>query len=212
MKLGERVLDAGCGNGSSAVLLARKFGAEVVGVNLSASQIYRARRLAHREGATHLLSFERRDFSATDLPDESFDMVWAVENVCHSAEKHAFLAEAQRLLKPGGRVVAAGLFRFAKAFGDEEEHLLKLWLSGWARPISPPAKDSWRRPAGLVSKRRVSATRRPRCGPPMRSLRRRAILGLPAAKALRVLGLCDEGQLAAVRSGLLQFEALGRGL
>lgn len=42
------MLDAGCGAGSGAVLLAKEFGAEVVGLNLSTSKVYRPRRLVHR--------------------------------------------------------------------------------------------------------------------------------------------------------------------
>lgn len=42
LRPGERVLDAGCGAGGSAVWLARELGARVVGVNLSPGQIHRA--------------------------------------------------------------------------------------------------------------------------------------------------------------------------
>ena len=212
VKPGERVLDAGCGVGSSAVLLAREFGAKVVGVNLSASQIYHARRLAHRESLSRLLSFERRDFVATDLPDESFDVVWAVESVCHAADKGAFLEEAWRLLKPGGRIVVADLFRSAEAFGNEEERLLKLWLSGWALPdlFTGEGFAETARRAGFEETRVRDATAE--VWPSLRNLQHRALLGLPAARALRILGLCDESRLAPVRSGMLQFEALGRGL
>lgn len=43
-------------------------------------------------------------------------------------------------------------------------------------------------------------------------MRAKALVGYPPAQALRSLGPCTEAHLAAVRAGLEQFEALGRGL
>jgi SAM-dependent methyltransferase len=114
LRPGERVLDAGCGAGGSAVWLARELGARAVGVNLSPSQIHRARRLAHAQGVSDRVSFERQDFAATTFPDESFDVVWAQESICHVEDKEPFLLEAVRLLKPGGRIVVADRLRSAR--------------------------------------------------------------------------------------------------
>ena len=98
------------------------------------------------------------------------------------------------------------VFRYAEAFGDEEERLLELWLPGWSIPNLPTAKGfaETAHHAGLErpSMRGVTAE----VWPSLRSLCRRALLGLPAAKTLRALGLFDEARLAAVRSALLQFE------
>ena len=209
---GERVFDAGCGLGASAVWLAREVGAEVVGVDLSPGHVYRARRLAHREGVLGSAVFERRDFTATSFPDESFDVVWAVESVCHTGDKSRFLAEAYRLLKAGGRLIVADLFRCARSLAPEEEELLGRWLEGWALPdlatsveFSGAACDEGFEESGFED-----ATAE--VWPFFRRLHRRSLLGYPAVRMLRNLGACDEEKLAAVRSGMLQFEALGRGL
>lgn len=101
LRPGERVLDAGCGPGASAVWLAGEAGAEVVGVDLSPGHVYRARRLAYREGVLDRVVFERQDFTATNFPDESFDVVWAVESVCHTGYKPRFLAFFQAPSPPG---------------------------------------------------------------------------------------------------------------
>ncbi len=105
----DRLFDAGCG--STSKRLAREYGAEVVGLDLSPGKIHESRRSAHRQSLSHLLSFERQDFARTTFPDASFTVVWATESVCHAPEKQSFLAEARRLLKPGGRLVVADLFR-----------------------------------------------------------------------------------------------------
>jgi tocopherol O-methyltransferase len=212
LRPGERVLDAGCGAGASAVWLARELGARAVGVNLSPSQIHRARRLAHAQGVSDRVSFERQDFAATTFSDESFDVVWAQESICHVEDKEPFLLEAVRLLKPGGRIVVADRFRSARPFGAEEEQLLKYWLSGWAVPDLPTAGEfvEVARQAGLSDIRIEDATAE--VWPSLARMRLRALVGYPSAKALRSIGLCTDAQLAGVRAGLEQFEALGRGL
>ncbi len=212
LRPGEKVLDAGCGAGASSVWLGRELAARVVGINLSPGQTYRARRLAHIQGVSDQVSFERQDFTATTFPDESFDVVWAQESVCHAEDKGAFFSEASRLLRPGGRIVVADRLRSARPFGAEEEELLKHWLDGWAVPDLPTAGEfvEVARQARLSDIRVEDATAE--VWPSLVRMRRRALVGYSSAKALRGLGLCTGDQLAGVRAGLEQFEALGRGL
>jgi len=96
LQAGERVLDAGRGFGCGAVWLAEEMGVQVTGINIVPAQIYGARRLAHRRGLSHLISFEHRDFTLTGFLDESFDVVWVVESICHTPEKQSFMDEARR--------------------------------------------------------------------------------------------------------------------
>ncbi len=212
LRSGERVLDAGCGAGASAVWLARELGARVLGVNLSPGQIHRARRLAHAQGVSGRVAFERQDFTATTFPDESFDVVWAQESVCHIEDKADFLSEAARLLRPGGRIVVADRFRSARPFGAEEEELLKGWLAGWAVPDLPTAGEfvEAARQAGLSDVRGEDATAD--VWPSLARMRLRALAGYSSAMALRRLGLCTGAQLAGIGAGLRQYEALRRGL
>ena len=102
---GERVLDAGCGIGGSALWLAQTFGATVHGVTLSPRQVRRARSIARRNGCESHLSFEQADVLLSGLPDASFDVVWALESACYLLHSEALFREAYRLLRPGGRFV-----------------------------------------------------------------------------------------------------------
>jgi len=82
---GERVLDAGCGIGGSAIWLAENLGASVVGINISAKQVEEARRLARCRRLEDRVQFRVADFCATELASESFDVVWALESACYAA-------------------------------------------------------------------------------------------------------------------------------
>ncbi|MGH3086615.1 MAG: methyltransferase domain-containing protein [Rubrobacteraceae bacterium] len=212
LRPGERVLDAGCGFGGSAIWLAEEVGAKVVGVNLAPDQIYHARRLAYLRGLSHRVAFEREDFTRTSFPDESFDVVWAVESVCHTGDKPGFLSEARRLLKPDGRLVVADFFRTGRSFEADEERLLREWLSGWAVPdlATVGIFCELARHAGFADLRFEDATAN--VWPSLRRIRRRAVAGYPAAGLVRAMGLGNPEHVSLARAGLRQYEALRRGL
>ena len=128
---GEKILDAGCGVGGSSIFLASEYGCQTTGISLSEKQIASARANATRKGVEKLCLFQVGDFIQTGFPDRSFDAVWALESVCHAKEKRAFLMEAFRVLKPGGRLVMADGFR-KPGLDEEGEKLLQQWLQGWS--------------------------------------------------------------------------------
>jgi tocopherol O-methyltransferase len=101
---GSRVLDAGCGVGGPAIHLAAELGCTVEGVTLSERQVGLATDKAERAGVADRTRFRQLDALATDYPDGSFDAVWALESLELMADKEAFLAEALRVLRPGGRL------------------------------------------------------------------------------------------------------------
>jgi tocopherol O-methyltransferase len=104
---GAAVLDVGCGIGGPALFLAGPHGCEVEGITLSALQVARAREKAQAAALADHARFSQRDALASGLPDESFDVVWALESLMHFPDRGAFFAEALRLLRPGGTLAAA---------------------------------------------------------------------------------------------------------
>ncbi|GIX32860.1 MAG: hypothetical protein KatS3mg125_0816 [Lysobacterales bacterium] len=98
---GKRVLDAACGEGYGAALLARQ-AASVVGVDLCADTIAHARR---RYQGFPNLCFLRAD--VTDLPEGlgRFDLIVSFETLEHVAEQERMLAGLARLLAEDGLVL-----------------------------------------------------------------------------------------------------------
>jgi len=148
---GERVLDAGCGVGGSALWLAEQRGADVVGITVVPGEVALARRYAADRGLEGSVRFQLADYTRTPFPSESFDVLWAQESACHAAEPQLFYREAARLLRPGGRLVLSDGMRRRRPFDRLSERLLRKWAEGWAVTDLGTAEEHrrWAGAAGL---------------------------------------------------------------
>jgi SAM-dependent methyltransferase len=111
------ILDVGGGPGTYAARLARD-GHRVVLVELLETHVEEARALAAAQ-PTHPFAAEIGDARRLRQLDASFDVVLMMGPLYHlteRAERIAALSEAYRVLRPGGRVVAVGISRFASLF------------------------------------------------------------------------------------------------
>jgi len=98
------VLEIGCGTGAVTRTLAQWPGvAQVVGVDPSPVFIARARTLAH--GIANI-AFEQGDGRALAFPPEAYDVVVIYTTLSHVPQPDSLLAEAYRVLRPGGWVAA----------------------------------------------------------------------------------------------------------
>jgi tocopherol O-methyltransferase len=212
LRSSDRVLDAGCGVGGSAIWLAQEFGVQVVGINLVQGDIDRGRRYARRRNVADQVTFELQDMTRIAFPDGSFDVVWAIESVCHVPDKREFLVEARRLLKPGGRLVVADAFRRRRPFSPSDERLLHDWLSGWAVPDLMTSDEfgyaAHQSDFAHVRFEDVSAHVRPSA----QRMHRLMCILYPLGVAKRMIGLFTDVQLANRRSALEQYWVVRRGL
>ncbi len=101
-----RVLDLGCGDGTTAIPLAQ-MGAEVVGIDISRPLVKAARARAASVGLTNI-TFEEGD--ATDLAgvgDESFDFALSMFGAMFAPKPFDVARELVRVTRKGGRIVMA---------------------------------------------------------------------------------------------------------
>jgi MPBQ/MSBQ methyltransferase len=108
-----QLMDLGCGLGATLRSFARRLPqASLHGITPVPWQVENARTLNHAAGCSGRVRVVEGDYEETVLPSASYDGIYALESSCHGhgADKGAFLAEAHRLLRPGGRFVVADGF------------------------------------------------------------------------------------------------------
>ena len=98
---GGEILDLGCGTGYGTVELFG--GTSIVGADVSAEAVAYARANYGREGVTFL----EASCEALPLTDHQFDLITCFEVIEHLENWRGLLAEAQRLLRPGGSFVVS---------------------------------------------------------------------------------------------------------
>jgi len=99
---GRSVLEVGCGAGVDLARFA-KGGAQVTGVDLSASAIDLARANLDQQGLQGRL--EVADAERLPFPDNCFDLVYAHGVVQYTADPQRLVGECRRVLKPGGEAI-----------------------------------------------------------------------------------------------------------
>ena len=127
LKPGEAVVDLGSGAGFDTVLAAQMVGStgRVIGVDMTPSMLAKARQIADLLGLSNV---ELREGYLEELPvaDATADVVISngVINLC--PDKATVLAEAFRVLKPGGRLQIADII-VGKAVPDSAKQDIALW-------------------------------------------------------------------------------------
>jgi ubiquinone/menaquinone biosynthesis methyltransferase len=106
---GSRALDLACGTGDIAFELAAR-GARVIGLDITERMIELARQRA-RDRASFLVG----DMLALPFPADSFDLITTGYGIRNVPDIDAALAEIQRVLRPGGRVLSLDFNRPANA-------------------------------------------------------------------------------------------------
>src|SRR3954451_13595890 len=104
LRPGVRVLDVGSGIGGAAFHLAREYGAEVTGIDLSPEMTALAQERARDSGTERSVKFLLADILTVPF-DGKFDVVWSRDALMHVPDKPRLFARLYDLLDPGGRLV-----------------------------------------------------------------------------------------------------------
>ena len=100
---GMKVLDLGCGDGTTALPSAR-LGADVVGIDIAANLVAAGNKRAEEEGLANC-RFETGDASHLDgVPDQSFDLVVSVFGAIFAPSPYDVAKEMVRVTRPDGRI------------------------------------------------------------------------------------------------------------
>jgi phosphoethanolamine N-methyltransferase len=107
LKAGMKVLDVGAGIGGSAFFMAKTFGVEVDGVDLSSNMVAIANDYLSTmpEEVREKVKFRVEDATAMDYPENHYDVVYSRDTILHIADKKSLFENFFKCLKPGGKVV-----------------------------------------------------------------------------------------------------------
>jgi len=101
---GMRVLDLGCGDGTTALPAAR-LGADVLGVDIAANLVAAGNARVQSLGLANCRFQEGDASDLSELDDESFDLVVSIFGAMFAPKPYDVAKEMVRVTKPGGQIV-----------------------------------------------------------------------------------------------------------
>jgi len=104
IKKGLKILDLGCGDGTTA-LPAAKLGADVLGVDIARNLVEAGSRRAKEQGLTNLRFQEGDATNLVELHDNTFDLVVSIFGAMFAPKPFDVAKEMVRVSRPGGRII-----------------------------------------------------------------------------------------------------------
>lgn len=147
---GDVVLDLGSGAGLDVLLSARRVGprGRVIGLDMTDEMLAAARENARRSGAANV-EFLKGEIEAIPLPDASVDVVLSNCVINLSTDKPRVLAEAFRVLRPGGRFAVHDIVTRGEV-APEVRRSVEAWIGCLAGALDEDDYGRLLRQAGFV--------------------------------------------------------------
>ena len=127
------VLDAGCGYAGTAMYIADKIKCHIEAITIVDEQVETANKIIKSKNLDKYINVSDQDYTKTNFKDNTFDIIYGIESVCH-ADKKAFLKEAYRILKPNGILIIFDGFNTKEKneYTKKELKYMNNWNQGWA--------------------------------------------------------------------------------
>jgi SAM-dependent methyltransferase len=157
MKPGERVVDIGSGPGLLACDIAAAFGPDgaVDGVDPSDSMLAIARRREPPPGSAPI-EFHRGDAYKLPFDEGTFDAAVSTQVYEYVEDMPAALAEARRVLRPGGRILILDTDWDSVVWHSRDEERMRRILAAWDEHLADPHLP--RKLTGLLERAGFSVT------------------------------------------------------
>ena len=143
---GERILDLGCGKGTTSVFLAKECGASVIAVDLWISSSELHRRFEQEAVADRIVPLNLDISGKLPFAHDYFDAIFCMDSIHYYGGSEAFWHHIARHLKPGGRVCLGSPCFSAEFRADALSHLPSVYDDGtdlWAKEFSRYHSPDW---------------------------------------------------------------------
>jgi ubiquinone/menaquinone biosynthesis C-methylase UbiE len=126
---GNIVLDLGSGGGIDVLLSAQRVGptGKAYGLDMTDEMVALARENQRKSGLTNV-EFMKGDIESIPLPDDSVDVVISNCVINLAADKERVIAEAFRVLKPGGRFAVSDIVVRGENMPEALRRSMTLWV------------------------------------------------------------------------------------
>jgi len=120
------VVDIGCGLGGGSLILAGEKGARVIGIDIEAPLLERARRYVEKAGLSDRIQLMLTKPGPLPLDDASVDVVYSSGVFTQVADKLGAFRDIYRVLRPGGLFISYDWMRGPEPYSADMEYWFKL--------------------------------------------------------------------------------------